>query len=76
MRQLSDSVEVKSQGTVLGPPLFHVFIDDIDKAAEKIDLFLKFADDTKRMKIVQNDNDRKILQGTLMSCSSGQRDGV
>ena len=51
------------QETVLGPPLFNVFTVDIDKAAAKIDLILKFADDTKGMKIIREE-DRKLLQKT------------
>lgn len=50
---------------MLGPPLFDVFIDDIDDYAELIELLIKFADDTKGMQSIRGPEDRDRLQRTL-----------
>jgi hypothetical protein len=64
----SDSKEVESgipQGTLLGPPLFTVHIDDIDLIAQLAEILVKFADDTKGAKEINGEEDRKILQEIL-----------
>ena len=48
------------QGTVLGGPLFTVFIDDIDEFIRA--LLRKFADDTKMARIVKNQEDALRFQ--------------
>ena len=54
------------QGSVLGPILFVIFIDDIDDIIDAAGLFLsKFADDTKTGRVVDNDQQAAILQEEL-----------
>ena len=53
------------QGSVLGPKLFVIFIDDIDKFMEA--LIRKFADDTKGAMIVRNEVEAGRLQSDLDS---------
>jgi hypothetical protein len=50
------------QGTILGPPLFTVHIDDIDIEMLLADLAVKFADDTKGVKKIESDESRRELQ--------------
>ena len=51
------------QGSVLGPCLFIIFIDDIDMCAKDVECIIsKFADDTKLGKSICNNNDAKELQ--------------
>ena len=53
------------QGSVLGPVLFLIFINDLDNAI--FSNVLKFADDTKVYKVVDNQFDSVQLQSDLDS---------
>jgi hypothetical protein len=51
------------QGSVLGPNLFVIYIDDIDLCIQQIiALLLKFADDTKVIKRIKSADDQEQLQ--------------
>ena len=54
------------QGSVLGPTLFLIFINDIDTAVEVTSsVLLKFADDTKVGRVVESEEQRQELQSTI-----------
>ena len=54
------------QGSVLGPTLFVIFIDDIDLCTEALSaLLLKFADDTKVIKRIRSNSDSQDLQSII-----------
>jgi len=53
------------QGSVLGPLLFIIFINDIDDAVDTITIIKKFADDTKIGQIITRRDDSLNLQRAL-----------
>jgi hypothetical protein len=53
------------QGSVLGPLLFLLFINDLDLAASEVTAMAKFADDTKVGQQIVTAADREALQSAL-----------
>ena len=60
------------QGSVLGPVLFVIYLNDIDDiVSSKI---LKFADDTKLYRVVTNKDDIEILRSDLVNLCHWSKD--
>ena len=74
----SDWADVQSgvpQGSVLGPTLFIMFINDIDQAVDVSgSLLLKFADDTKFGMVVESEEQRDALQEGIASLENWSRE--
>jgi hypothetical protein len=61
---------------VLGPPLFTIFIDDIDLAVEFIELLKKFADDTKLGQTATQEGKEKLQRALDRLCEWAQQWGM
>ena len=67
------------QGSVQGPVLFLLFIDDLDRAASLRQIIKQFADDTKIAQTIEKLEDSMELMQAIIAwtgCASGQPNGA
>jgi hypothetical protein len=62
------------QGSVLGPVLFLIFINNLDAQTALLTIVKKFADDTKLGQVQRDANDQLLLQECLDKLSKWARD--
>jgi ribonucleases P/MRP protein subunit RPP40 len=53
------------KGSVLGPLLFIIFINDLDMSVSEPELLFKFVDNTKVARVINRDQDRQGLQHAM-----------
>ena len=63
------------QGTILGPILFIIYINDLPEICEQFARMYLFADDAKLFKHVICDEDHQALQLGLNACKVGPING-
>lgn len=76
---MSDDREVGPcvpQGMVLGLDVFIVFLDDVDDSTFGTTNIIKFADDTKCWKKLEDERDRAELQETLENYVNADQCGI
>ena len=76
---LSNSQKVLSgipQGTVLGPLLFIIYINDLPEVCSNLSNIFLFADDAKIYKCVSEISDCENLNSSSQLLYSGHRSGV
>ncbi len=80
--ELSEESDVESgvpQGTVLGPTLFTIYIDDLEAEIErrKLEVLIKkFTDDTKGAKIIQKQDSHKLQEALDCLCEWADKWGM